>query len=75
MWLTKYLLLSPALESPDQRRGAIKINNAKQCFVTTFCPRLDIIIDSSERIRGIQNKKDHQKKLKFKQHFYRKRDK
>ena len=73
MWLTKYLLLSPALESPDQ--SSVLSNNAKQCFVTTFCPRLDIIIDSSERIRGIQIKKDHQKKLKLEQHFYRTRDK
>ena len=45
-------------------------NNARQCFMTTFCSKLDIIIGSSERIRGIQNKKDHQKKLKFKQHLF-----
>lgn len=43
--------------------------------MTTFCSKLDIIIDSSERIRGIWNKKDHQKKLKFTQHFYFMRDK
>ena len=73
MWLTKYLLLSPALESPDQ--SSVLSNNVNQCFVTTFCSKLDIIIDSSERIRGIWNKKDHQKKLKFTQHFYFMRDK
>ena len=71
--LAKCWLLSPALESPGQCRGLS--NNAKQCFMTTFCSKLDIIIDSSERIRGIWNKKDHHKKLKFTQHFYFMRDK
>ena len=40
-----------------------------------FCSKVDIIIDSSEKIRGIWNKKDYQKKLKFTQHFYFMRDK